>query len=147
MRRPIPVAELLDGQPFTVAQAAALGISRRRLMTSSLWRPVCRGVHVAADAPDTPALRVAATALVLPPGAVIAGVSALWLQGVDVRRSVDEPIHVISAPGRRPPARQGLIVARPAQLAEGDITTVDGVAVTTTLRSAFDIARGDVTEA
>jgi hypothetical protein len=84
---------------------------------------------------------------VLPPGAVIAGISALWLHGVDVRRRVDEPIHVVSTPGRRPPARHGLIVARPARLADGDITTIDGLAVTTSLRSAFDIARGDMTEA
>ncbi|MDX6258177.1 MAG: hypothetical protein QOJ11_4511 [Frankiales bacterium] len=140
-----PVPDLLTGAPFTVAEALERGVSRRRLLSSPLFRPVCRGIHVAADVPDGAELRLAAVSLLVPSGVVLSGTTAAWVHGVDVRRHPAELIEVTDTRGSRPMAR-GVLVARRATLAPDDVLDLGAVLVTTVVRTAFDLARRDLVE-
>ncbi|MDX6203194.1 MAG: hypothetical protein QOJ83_2694 [Frankiales bacterium] len=140
-----PVPDLLTGAPFTVAEALEHGVSRRRLLSSPLFRPVCRGIHVAADVPDSAELRLAAVSLLVPRGVVLSGTTAAWVHGVDVRRHPAELIEVTATRGVRPMAR-GVLVARRANLAADDVLDLGAVLVTTVARTAFDLARRDLAE-
>lgn len=140
-RCPLP----LDA-PFTRAQAASLGVSRRSFETLTrrgLVRQVLTGVYAAAQAPDDTLMRASALSLVIPPTAVVSDRTAAWLHGVEILpRSalrVAPPldvVHVDDTRVRRPETdgrRRGLI--------ESDITVVHGVRVTTGLRTAMDLGR------
>lgn len=140
-RCPLP----LD-QPFTKAEARALGVSRRSfdaLLRSGLIRTVLREVYAVAQAPDDITLRTAALSLVLPPGAVIVDRTAAWLHGVDIlpRTALTQAppldvVHMADTRMRRPEAdgrRRGLIAS--------DLTRVEGIPVTTALRTALDLGR------
>ena len=145
MKRSEPVPELLTGAPFTVGQAAAHGVSRRRLSTSPLFRSVCTGIHVAAEVPDSADLRLAAVGLLVPAGVVISGTGAAWVYGVDVRPHPDALIEVTDIKGGRPRSR-GILIARRGTLADDEIVEVNSLLVTSVLRTAFDLARRDLTE-
>jgi very-short-patch-repair endonuclease len=138
MRRPLVPAELRD-RPFTTAEAMRHGLSKDALL-SPPWRQVFRGVwvHIALD--DTRELRLAAIRLLLPPWAVVVGVTAAWVHGVDVRREDDLDIHVGFPKGRRGRHRPGVVTCQET-LDAGDVTNIDGVPVTTAVRTAFDCAR------
>src|SRR5687768_13960453 len=81
-RFPLP----LDA-PFTTAEARKEGISAERLTSlvrSGLLRRPVKGVYVAAQLPDTQALRGRILSLVLPPGSVVVDWSACWFwTGID----------------------------------------------------------------
>ena len=138
MRRP-SVPEALCKGPFTAAQAAAHGVSGD-MLRSAPWRQVFRHVWVFDELEDTRELRLAAVRLVLPDHAVVCGLTAAWLHGVDVRRQDDLDVHVSFAKGRRTRNRPGLVVCQET-LHPDDITAIDGLRVTTPLRTAFDCLR------
>ena len=140
-RCPLP----LDA-PFTLGMAASLGVSRQQLRTmerTGLVRRSLQGVYVVTQAPDTMDLRAAALSLVIPETAVVCDRTAAWLHGLDllprsalVRVPPVQVVHVddtrvrrIGAEGRR----RGLIPS--------DITVVQGIQVTTALRTALDLGR------
>lgn len=75
-RSPSTPADLL-GRPFTVAEAAAYGVTPRMLAGRS-WRRVVRGVYCHAETDVDDALRLAAVKLVLPHDAVATGLLAAW---------------------------------------------------------------------
>jgi hypothetical protein len=131
-------AELLTA-PFTPATAALHGVTEDMLQ-SDPWRPMLRGVWVHVDVPDTRELRLAAVKLVLPSRATACGVTAAWIHGTDVRRIDDLDIHVGFPPGTRIRKRPGLVVCQET-LADSDVMIIDGLRVTTPLRTAFDCAR------
>lgn len=140
-RCPLP----LDA-PFTGATAHGLGVGVkqvRTLLARGLLREVVRGAYVATQVPDTIALRAGALRLVLAPGAVVTDRTAAWLHGVDVlpRSAVHAPVplDVFSAEEsrvRRPGVSSGI-----RQLVASDVTEVDGVPVTTAVRTALDLGR------
>lgn len=125
--------------PFTLEQARAAGLTRHSLQ-SSAWCRVFRTVWVAADVPHSRQMRFAAARLILPPHAVICGLTAAWLYGVDVRHRDDLDVDVSFAKGRRLRTRPGLRVCQET-LDAADVSTVDGIQVTTPLRTAFDCLR------
>lgn len=138
MRRPcVPAA--LCSQPFTAEQAAAHGLTGDQLR-SAPWRQVFHRVWVHADLPDSRSLRLQAARLIIPPYGVVCGLSAAWLHGVDVLRLDDLDLHVSFPRGRRTRSRPGLRVCQET-LHPSDITDVDGMRVTTALRTAFDCLR------
>jgi hypothetical protein len=140
MRTPQREPLLLTGEPFTVAMAEELGVSRGRLR-SSLWRPVCPGVLVAKDTPDSADLFLAAARLILPDGAVISGRAAAWLHGIDIRAGASEPLDVTLDRDWVPSGR-GLLVPHRAPLPEEDLVEIDGLLVTNPLRTVYDLVRG-----
>jgi AbiEi antitoxin C-terminal domain len=131
--------ELLNGQPFLVSRARTLGVSIT-VLRGPLFRRVCRDIYVAADAPNTPTLRLAAVSLILPPTAVLSGLSAAWLLGIDVARQPDGPLEVTLPAGVTLRGR-GIFTPKQATLDTADIGLRRGVRVTSPLRTAYDLAR------
>ena len=138
MPRPL-VPDSLRHRPFTRAEARAAGLTDKSL-ESSPWRQVFRTVWVHDDVPDSRELRLAAARLVIPEHGVLCRLTAAWVLGVDVRREDDLDVHVGFAKGRRIRKRAGLQVCQET-LVESDWVVVDGVRVTTPVRTAFDCLR------
>jgi hypothetical protein len=140
-RFPLP----LD-RPFTRAQAHACGISRhhlRTLLRRGLVRPMVHGAYAAAQLRDTIELRARALSLVLTSGAVVTDRTAAWLHGLDVlpRSTVHEavPLDVFSAEGSR--LRRPGVASGTRTLPAHDVVDVQGIPVTTMLRTALDLGR------
>ena len=143
-RAPHVPAELAS-TPFRGSGAVAAGLITPAGLRARCWRRLLRDVYCHTDLPDDIDLRAAAVALVLPPGAVVAGHHAAWLYGVDVAAR-GAPVQVC--------VPRGTVLRRPgvapyaAKLADDDVTTVRGLPVTTPLRTALDLARREsLTEA
>ena len=159
MPRPLPAwltddSPLLDersglplDQPFTSAQARSAGLTRwahTLLLERGLLREVVRGVYAVAQLPDSLEVRAAALSLVVPEHAVVTDRTAAWLHGVDVlpRWGVRRPppVEVFDRTGsrlRRPGVRSGVRTT----ITDGDVTVIDGVLVTSALRTALDLGR------
>lgn len=125
---------------LTYAQLLGRLGSRQALalaLRDGTWTRVLRDAYV--RGPVDLAARARAAALVLPPGAAVAGTSALWLHGVDLR-SPALLLQVVVPRGVQPPRRAGL-VARQAALPPEDVRVVDGVRVLHPARAAADLMR------
>ncbi len=135
----------LPSGPFTASQAADAGISRqqlRQLVRDRQARRILRGVYQSAASCDSLLNRARAAALVVSPFAVVCDRSAAWLHGVDVfdYRELDmlPPLETFvlreHARIRRAGTRGG-----ERDLSVEDVMTVQGVKVTTPLRTALDL--------
>jgi very-short-patch-repair endonuclease len=134
--------------PFTSQQAAALGLSDHRLRTglaAGEIRRVVRGVYVPAGLEDTVDLRAAAVALVVRPHQVVCDRTAAWLHRVDVfgltDKSVLPPVEVCALRGYAVTALGG-VDGRTRDLGAEDLMDIQGLRVTTPLRTALDLACG-----
>jgi hypothetical protein len=135
-----------DGYPFTSQMARDLGLPPKTLrshMKLGLIRREFRNVYVDARVPDSRSGRLRAIRLVAPQNAVVCDETAAWVRGLDVfapgRRHDFEPAMV---------ARHGLgrvrhrgSRARQALIGSEDIEYVDGVHVTTPVRTVSDLLR------
>jgi very-short-patch-repair endonuclease len=130
--------ELTTG-PFTREMAHAAGITDR-MLRGAPWRQVFNGVWVYDELPDTRDLRLQAARLLIPPSGVLCGLTAAWVLGVDVRRLDDLDVHVGFPKGKRIRKRSGIAVCQET-LEPSDITLIDGVRITTPLRTVFDCLR------
>jgi very-short-patch-repair endonuclease len=92
------------------------------------------------DVPDTRAVRLAAVRLILGPHAFICGPTAAWVHGIDVQDPRSDLIWIGYRDGARPRPRQGCAVQM-VSMADEELVTLDGVAMTSPLRTAFDCAR------
>lgn len=137
--RPPFVPDQFRQHPFTTQAAREAGLTRGMLQ-SAPWQHVFLNVWAHRDLAWTRELRLAAARLVLAPDAVCCGLTAAWLLGLDVRRGTDDGVHVSFPRGRRPRARPGVGV-RQETLDESDTCEIDGVRLTTPLRTAFDCLR------
>jgi hypothetical protein len=93
-------------RPFTRADAVAAGLDVRILRTSR-FRRLFRGVYVSAEAPADPWHRTAGALALHPPDAFASHQSAARLLGLPVPATSDEHVSVPRAQDRRP--RPGLI--------------------------------------
>ena len=132
--------------PFTGAQAVDLGVSRSRLTTLTgrgLVRPVLRGVYAAAQVVDSIEFRAEALSLVVPASAIVTDRTAAWLHQVDIlaRSAVHQmpPIEIYSRAGSR--LRRPDVSSGERRMHDEDVMVVNGVLVTTKLRTAFDLGR------
>lgn len=135
------------GEPFTLEQAAAAGVSRhvlRRMLRDGLVRRVLPGVYIDSAADDDLTMRCKALGLVLPEDAVVVDRTAAWLHGVDVLGPGDHvvppPLQVFRLPGRTRMRKAGAHGGE-RTLAEEDVEEVLGIPVTTPLRTALDLGR------
>lgn len=140
-RCPLP----LD-RPFTRAQATTLGVSRhyfRLLLSRALVRPLVHGTYAVAQLRDTIEVRAAALRLVVRDSAVVTDRTAAWLHEIDVlpRSAVHEPtpLDVFSAEESR--LRRAGVSSGIRMLNAEDVMIVQGVAVTTQVRTALDLGR------
>ncbi len=131
--------------PFTVADAAALGIAEHRLKAAvangEIVR-VLRGVYLRADIDMSALVRAQAAALVISPHAVVCDRTAAWVHGVDTYRYAEldimPPLETFVLRGHRatnrPECDGGSRDLRPH-----DWTIIGGVRVTTPIRTALDL--------
>lgn len=131
--------------PFTTAQAPEMGLSRKALATCLRERSVRRvlhGVYLRADQPDTVETRVACASLVIAPGSVVRDRTAAWIHGISLLTAAEQevlpPVETCVGRFRAPSDRAG-VDGGTRDLAEHDVTTVDGLLVTTPLRTALDL--------
>lgn len=133
-------------RPFTAVEASRLGVSsalRHRLVSKGLLRPLVRGTFIASQVPDSLRVRVQAASLVVPPHAVAVDRLAAWIHGVDAlpRSAIHQmpDLDIFSATGsriRRPGIASGI-----RGLAKRDVVVIDGLPLTTHLRTACDLGR------
>lgn len=133
-------------RPFTGTEATAAGVNRHtlaRLVKEQLVRRVLRGVYAAAQLPDGIPVRAQALALVTPPDAAVTDWTACWLH-TGVLAPGDHlhvpPVSIFRAAGRGR-IRNDLCRSGERSFSPGDLTTIGGVAVTTPLRTAYDLGR------
>lgn len=141
-----PDAPLPIDRPFTAAQSTALGVPaslRHRLVGQGLLRPLVRGVFVASHVPDSFRLRVRAVTLVMPPHAVAVDRLAAWVHGVDAlpRSAIHQMPDLDVFSTQRSRVRRAGVASGIRELEKRDIEVVDGLLLTTRLRTACDLGR------
>jgi len=124
-------------RPFRGSAAVRDGLLSKDQLRTSAWRRLFRDVYVADGVDVTHALRCGAAALILPPAAVISGYSAACLHGAGLIES-SAPVEVTL--GRDVRSRAGITVRR-SELQASDIVVLNGLRVTSPVRTAFDLAR------
>jgi hypothetical protein len=109
---------------------------------SGAVRSVFHGAWMPAGLTDTIELRARLASRLLPEGHVVSGRTAAWLYGVDTYAWSEAPgtpaIDVCVRTGSQHSVRRG-IAGHTRALAPDDVTDVDGVDVTTPLRTAMDL--------
>lgn len=139
--------ELPDDRAFTSAEARQLGCrfkDLRSLVDAGLLAHPMRGVYVSVRLDDTLALRVEVLKLLVPEHCVVSDRTAGWLWGADMILAPNDHLEtprvsVFCPPGSR--LRNGLTQSGERALAPGDVTELDGLLVTTPLRTACDLGR------
>lgn len=136
----------LPDRPFLLSEISDLGLSRHRLdrlVADGVVRRVLRAVYCRADLPDTLELRAHCAALVLPEHAVLCDRSAAWLWGVECFDYAEHEflpqLEVVSIDGNDR-VRRGEVYGGKRALRDEDICVVQGIRVTTPLRTACDLA-------
>ncbi|MEO7352623.1 MAG: hypothetical protein ABIR34_05595 [Marmoricola sp.] len=128
--------------PFTRVMARAVDLDRtalQRMLRDGTVRRLLRGAYAASTAPDTVAVRAAAVALVLGRDSIAVDRTAAWVHGVDVTGlppGEPRPLEFLK-PGRS--ARGALGSGR--QLTGHDVDRIEGLRLTTPLRTALDLGR------
>ncbi len=134
-------------RPFTTAHARQCGVSYAELrvlvLRGLLVHPV-RGVYYAGRLPDSLALRVAVLKLVTPPNAVVTDRTAAWMWRAERVLAPGAhlevpPVSLFCLPGSR--LRNKLVDSGQRMLRPRDVEVVDGLNVTTPLRTACDVGR------
>ncbi len=139
----LPARGLLPiDRPFTEGMVPASRKELAQLTKQGYLRRLTRGVYAAAQVRDTLGMRARALGLVLPPGAVVTDRTAAWLRGVDVllpgeHLSVPEVRAFHRSRGGR--LRRSELSSGQRMMPDSDIEVVDGLLVTTPLRTACDL--------
>jgi very-short-patch-repair endonuclease len=131
------VPEALKRGPFSVAEAEACGIRRQRLRRPNFTR-LARGVYLWSGLAREPNRELAALCRSLPPGSAFSGLTAPRIRGLDL--APDAPTEVTVPPEAAGRTRLGLKVRR-GILGPQDVIKVDGMPVTSAIRTWFDLAR------
>lgn len=140
--------DLPTTRPFTRHEAKEAGVSSARLsrlVTSGVVRRLVEGVYVGSEVPESIELRCAALRLVVPEDAFIADRTAAWLYtgaralGPNEHLAVP-PISCFRPSGRRA-LRGRLMASGERAVSAHDLQVVNGLPVTTELRTALDLGR------
>lgn len=138
MRLPSELPQPFNGKPFTVAEARAAGLSRRRTRARDLVLP-CHGVRAAASTQHSLLERLRALTAVT--GAVVSHLSAAALWGFPLPLAPGDPgcVHLTTDPGRRAVRYKG-VVGHQLALEPDDVVVGARVSCTSPLRTWFDLA-------
>jgi hypothetical protein len=135
----------LPDNPFTSADLDTLGLTRhrlRQLVEAELVRRLVRGAYVRADLELTVELRARTVAAVIPEHQVVRDRTAAWIHGIDTftyaEHDVPPPIETCALRGSDPCTRVG-VDGRTRDLAPEDVMVIEGLRVTTPLRTAMDL--------
>ncbi len=109
-----------------------------------LARPI-KGVYVAAQVPDSIPLRCACLRLVVPADAVVCDRHAGWIHGAEMVLAPGEhlafdPVRIF-LPADRGRLRNGLADSGERTFRSDDIVEIEGLRVTTPVRTAWDLGR------
>lgn len=134
--------------PFTPREALAAGLGRRslaELTRAGLLRNPIKGVYLPAQVPDSTASRLACLRLVMPEDAVVVDRHAGWAQGANMVLLPNEHLSALPIsmylPHGRGRLRNKLTESGERTFRDTDLTVVDGVRMTTPLRTALDLGR------
>ncbi len=130
------VPERLRRGVFSVAEAEALGVSRRQLQGSA-WARVCQGWYRWEGCEPTDAIRLTPIVRRLPAGSAFAGVAAARLHGIDITLA-GRPEVIVPLPSIV--AQRVEAVVRRARLDPDEVVWRGGLPVTAPLRTCFDLA-------
>ncbi|HYW23446.1 MAG TPA: DUF559 domain-containing protein [Terriglobales bacterium] len=136
MTHPVVPPALKSG-PFTLLEAAEMGLTRKHLR-SSAWRRLGSGLYAWAGLDDGPAITLAAVRRRLPPEAAFSGRTAAWLHGLDLPPC--DPVEVTVPERCGVSARTGVLVRR-ARLGDGEVVERRGLRATSVLRTVVDLSR------
>jgi hypothetical protein len=131
MRYPAPLPAPLRAAPFTVTDAASLGLTAKALRSSALRAPV-RGIRVSRSLPDDLSTRCRAAALALPADAYFSHLTALRMLSVETpwRLDRDQRLHATIPAGTRPSRLRGLAVHSRERMPD-DVRLLGGLRVAT----------------
>jgi hypothetical protein len=135
----------LPETPFRREHVLRQGVPRKdfyALVRQGVIRPVVREAFVRGDVADTMPLRAAAVAMVISPGHVVVDRTAAAIHGVGTLTHVeleDLPAIETCAPRGRCPTQRRDVRGRTRDLRDEDLMTIDGVRLTTPLRTALDL--------
>jgi hypothetical protein len=132
--------------PFTAEMAQDSGLSPKQLrlmLADGRLRRIFRGVFLGGEVPVTLEIRAAAATLVVNPHSVLCDRTAAWFHGIDVYRYAEHdaelPMESFVLRGHHPTDRAECH-GRTRDLLPEDWMVIDGVLVTTPLRTAVDLA-------
>lgn len=135
-------------RPFTVAEAADHGVTRWQLATlhgAGLLRRPIRRVYVAATVPDSLTLRIDCLRRIVPEDCVVVDRHAGWLHGAEMVLAPGEHLNqqpvTVFRPAGHGRLRNALSASGERTLARDDIVEIDGLRVTSPLRTALDLGR------
>jgi len=137
MARILNVPDALKRGPFSVAEAEACGIRRQRLRRPNFTR-LARGVYLWSGLAPEPNTELTALSRSLPPGSAFSGLTAARVRGLDLVAGAPTEVTVPREAAVR--TRVGLKVRR-GILGPQDVIKVDGMPVTSTVRTCFDLMR------
>ena len=120
------------------SEALAAGRITRGALRGPRFRKLGPDTYVSAAVPDDPRLAVHAASARAGADAVVTGWSACLWWGCDVLPWPPPPVE-LAAPDQRLRPAPGLWVCR-SRIRDDDVVMEDGVRVTTTLRTAYDLA-------
>lgn len=132
--------------PFTLRQAIDAGVGRHllaHLVEENLLRRMLRGVYVAAQVPDDLLTRARALALLAPTHAAVTDWTACWLHtGVLSPGGHLEvpPVTIFRSAGKNR-LRNDLAASGERTFGPHDLMELEGLTVTTPLRTALDLGR------
>ena len=134
--------------PFTLHSALGEGVRRPwlvELCRVGLLRNPIKGVYLASHIPDDTSSRLESLRLVTPADAVVVDRHAGWAQGANMLLLPNEHINALPIsmylPNGRGRLRNKLSESGERTFAERDLTVVNGVRMTTPLRTALDLGR------
>ena len=137
----------LPARPLRRADLRDLGYTRAdflRLVREGVIRAVVRDAYLRADLHDCLSHRAAAVALVVADGHVVVDRTAAAIHGVSTFSYVEldepPPIETAAPPGHRATKRSGAD-GRSRDLRPGDVAEINGLRLTTPLRTALDLGR------
>jgi hypothetical protein len=133
-------------QPFTTRTAREAGVTHNHLaalVRDGLVRRVLHGVYAPSQAPDSIRFRASALRLVIPECAVVTDRTAAWLHGVPILERGSHlnapPITVCETVDSR--VRRPEVDGHRRQLLDRDVMELEGLRVTTPLRTGLDLGR------
>jgi hypothetical protein len=140
MKTARPLPDDFRGRPFTVVEAAAAGVSPKRLRHRSL-AALGRGIRVQSPAPGLPLCVRVRPFIEVNERCAASHLTAAELGALPVRQPKEAPpmYHVIRPEGAAHLNRPHVIVHR-MKLYDDEITLLDGIPITTPERTWLDLA-------
>lgn len=132
--------------PFTLSQALDAGITRHRLRALAklgFVRRIIKGVYVAAHVQDSRDLRARALLLITPDHCVVTDWTACWLWTglLPPNGHLADPAPSMFRVAGHDRLRNGICTSGQRSFRPEDLVVVDGLTVTTPIRTAWDLGR------